>query len=56
MLFHYRLMDKYARLMQKLEIVNVEFFRVNLFLLTFFFYCLCSFIFLSVCLLLIQFG
>ncbi|KAG5528260.1 hypothetical protein RHGRI_029062 [Rhododendron griersonianum] len=27
MLFRYRLMDKYARLMQKLEIVNVEIFR-----------------------------
>lgn len=25
-------MDKYARLMQKLEIVNVEFFKVGLFI------------------------
>lgn len=24
-----RLMDKYARLMQKLEIINVEFFKVS---------------------------
>lgn len=27
-ILHYRSMDKYARLMQKLEIMNVEFFKV----------------------------
>lgn len=30
---HVRSMDKYARLMQKLEIVNVEFFKVCFYLL-----------------------
>lgn len=30
--FHNRLMDKYAKLMQKLEVTNVEFFKVSLLL------------------------
>lgn len=40
-------MDKYARLMQKLEIVNVEFFKVSFYFREnlYGFYVLCSFTF-----------